>query len=146
VSRTKLAAEAWGAVLRAHAALVPQMDRLLQDTAGMPLRWYDVLLELSDVEGARLTMGELADRVVLSRTRVSRVVDELESAGLVWRDANPDDRRSSYAVLTPAGRRAFDKAAPFYRRAISDTFAAELSDAELRTLRNALGRVARSAD
>lgn len=141
MSRTKLAADAWGAVLRTHAALVPAMDRRLQDEAGIPLRWYDVLLELSDAPDDRLTMGELADRVVLSRTRVSRVVDELEEARLVRRDAHEVDRRSSYAVLTAAGRRTFDAAAPVYRRAITDTFATGLSDAELRAVRDVLGRV-----
>lgn len=143
MSRTKLAAEAWGAVLRAHAVLVPQLDRHLQAEAGLPLRWYDVLLELSAARDTRLTMGELADRVVLSRTRVSRVVDELEGAGLVRRDANDADRRSAYAVLTPAGRTAFDAAAPVYRKAIARWFAAPLDDAELATVRDALDRVAR---
>ena len=142
MSRTKLAAEAWGAVLRAHAALVPQMDRLLQDEAGLPLRWYDVLLELSAAPDDRLTMGELADRVVLSRTRVSRVVDELAAAGFVRRDVNDVDRRSAYAVLTAAGREAFTAAAPVYRRAIARSFAAAMDDAELAVVRDALGRVA----
>jgi DNA-binding MarR family transcriptional regulator len=142
MSRTKLAADAWGAVLRAHAALVPAMDRALQEQAGMPLRWYDVLLELSGEKDGRLTMGELADRVVLSRTRVSRVVDELEEAGLVRRDVHEVDRRSSYAVLTPAGRKAYEAAAPVYRRAITQQFAARLDDAELATIRDALGRAA----
>lgn len=145
MSRTKLAAEAWGAILRTHAALVPEMDRRLQDSAGLPLRWYDVLLELSDAPDARLTMGELADRVVLSRTRVSRVVDELETVGLVRRLVNEEDRRSAYAVLTAAGRRSFDAAAPIYRRSITSLFAASLSDDELALLRDALGRVAAGA-
>ncbi len=140
MSRTKLAAEAWGAVLRAHAALVPQMDRLLQDEAGLPLRWYDVLLELSAAPEHRLTMGELAERVVLSRTRVSRVVDELAAEGLVRRDVHETDRRSSYAVLTRKGSTAFDRAAPVYRRAIAASFAGPLDDAELIALRDALGK------
>jgi DNA-binding MarR family transcriptional regulator len=144
MSRTKLAADAWGAVLRAHAALVPAMDRELQEQAGMPLRWYDVLLELSGEPDGRLTMGVLADRVVLSRTRVSRVVDELEGAGLVLREVHDADRRSSYAVLTPAGRRAHTAAAPVYRRVILRQFAALLDDAELATIRDSLGRVAQS--
>lgn len=141
MSRTKLAAEAWGAVLRTHAALVPQLDRRLEEQTGLPLRWYDALLELSAAPDGRLTMGELAARVVLSRTRVSRVVDELERARLVRRDANAADRRSAFAVLTPAGRRAFDAAAPVYRRAIAEGFAAALADEELEVVRDLLGRV-----
>jgi DNA-binding MarR family transcriptional regulator len=146
VSRTKLAAEAWGALLRAHASLVPRIDQVLTSRADLPLRWYDVLLELADTGGHRLTMGELADRVVLSRTRVSRVVDELAVRGLVRRETHERDRRSAYAVLTPLGRTRFDRAAPVYRRAIVEEFAAALTEDELRTLRDALDRTIRGAD
>src|SRR5262249_37572966 len=75
--RTKLATDAWAGLLQVHAALVPKLDRLLTQTTGLPLSWYDVLLELAAAPGGQLLMGELAERVVLSRTRVSRIVDEL---------------------------------------------------------------------
>src|SRR5215212_6792886 len=96
-------AAAWGALLKVHAALVPRLDRELQEAHGLPLTWYDVLLELNAAPGKRLTMGELGSVAAVSRTRVSRVVDELVRAGLVAREPNPDDRRSGFATLTPAG-------------------------------------------
>lgn len=145
VSKTKVAAEAWGAVLRTHAVLVPEMDRRMQQGAGIPLRWYDVLLELTAAPQERLLMGELADRVVLSRTRVSRVVDEMEAVGLIRREARETDRRSSYAVLTASGRSTFASSAPVYRAAISEAFASVLTQEELGVLRDLLGRVVRSA-
>lgn len=141
MSRTKLAAEAWGSVLRVHAALVPEMDRLMQDEAGLPLRWYDVLLELAAAGDQRLTMGQLGEKVVLSRTRVSRVVDELEAAGLIRRDVNEADRRSSFAVLVPAGHRAFSAAAPVYRRLITQMFGDALDRDELLVIRDSLSRL-----
>lgn len=116
------AERAWEALLRLHAALLPRLDRAVARDGGMPLGWYDVLLELND-GGGRLTMGELADRVVLSRTRVSRLVDELTGAGLVAREPNPDDGRSAFAVLTPEGRRRFLAAARAYLPAIEREFA-----------------------
>jgi DNA-binding MarR family transcriptional regulator len=140
-SRRRLAADAWGAVLQAHAALVPSLDRQLQRAVGLPLAWYDVLLELSAVPDGRLRMSDLADRVVLSRTRVSRLVDELAAAGLVRREQNPDDRRSAYAVLTDRGRARFTEAAPIYLAGIEEQFARSLSDDELRTIAGALRRV-----
>src|SRR5918994_6126227 len=100
------AEEAWAAVLRVHARLVPRLDREMQAATGLPLAWYDVLLELHSA-GDRLRMSELGERVVLSRTRVSRIVDELERDGLVVREANPEDGRSSHALLTDEGRRRF---------------------------------------
>ena len=68
-------------------------------------------------------MGQLSDRVVLSRTRVSRLVDELVAAGLVAREPNPDDGRSAFAVLTAEGRRRFLAAARAYLPAIDREFA-----------------------
>ena len=92
-SRRQLAADAWGALLQTHAALVPELDRSLRSHSGLPLAWYDVLLELSAADDGRLRMSELAERAVLSRTRISRVVDELVRAGLVSREPNPVDAR-----------------------------------------------------
>lgn len=140
-SRRQLAADAWGALLQTHAALVPELDRSLRSHSGLPLAWYDVLLELSAADHGRLRMSELAERAVLSRTRISRVVDELVRAGLVAREPNPVDARSSYAVITTEGRQRFEASAPHYVGQIEKRFAAGLSDDELGTIARALRRV-----
>jgi DNA-binding MarR family transcriptional regulator len=140
--RSRRAARAWAALLAAHAALVPRLDQLLQQASRLPLSWYDVLLELAASPGGRLTMGELAQRVVLSRTRVSRVVTELETAGLVQREDNPDDGRSAFAVITADGLARYRAAAPRYLEAIEGQFAAGLTDAELDCLATALRKAA----
>ena len=140
-SRRKLAGDAWGALLQVHAALVPELDRELRRRTGLPLAWYDVLLELRGAPDHRLTMSELGDRVVLSRSRVSRVVDELVGQGLVAREPNPADARSAYAVLSAAGEQRFLEAAPVYVSGIEQGFAAGLSETELRTITSALERV-----
>ena len=69
-SRRRLAADAWGALLQTHAALVPQLDRAVREHSGLPLAWYDVLLELATADEGRLRMSDLSARVVLSRTRI----------------------------------------------------------------------------
>jgi DNA-binding MarR family transcriptional regulator len=140
-SRTKLAADAWGALLQVHAVLVPRIDRAIRRDAGLPLGWYDVLLELQAAVDGRQTMSELGQRVVLSRTRVSRVVDELAAEGLVRREPHPSDARSAYAVITDAGRDRFRRAAPVYRERIKREFAEGLTDHELELLVRALGKV-----
>jgi DNA-binding MarR family transcriptional regulator len=139
--RPRLAVDAWAALLQVHAALVPRLDRTLLQAAGMPLSWYDVLLELAAAPGRRLIMSELAQRVVLSRTRVSRIVDELVAAGLVWREGNPDDGRSAFAVLTEDGLARYRTAAPHYLAGIEREFADGLSDAELKSVVTALRKV-----
>jgi len=133
--------ETWGALLKVHATLVPRLDRELQDAHGLPMTWYDVLLELNGAPDRRLTMGQLGSVAAVSRTRVSRVVDELTRAGLVVREANPDDGRSAFAALTPAGREALRKAAPTYVAAVRRDFADHLSAREAEVLAGALRKV-----
>ena len=131
---------AWAAILRVHAAVLPRLEHELAAT-GMPLSWYDVLLELNAAPDRRLRMTELGARAVLSRERVSRVVDELERAGLVRRDRNPDDGRSLLAVITDDGRARLRAAAPTYLGGIERHFGAHLADDEARTISAALFRV-----
>jgi DNA-binding MarR family transcriptional regulator len=127
-------------LLQTHAALVPELDRSMRAHSGLPLGWYDVLLELAAEPEGRLRMTALAERAVLSRTRISRVVDELVRAGLVAKEPNPDDARSSYAVITAEGRRRYEKSAPHYLEQIEERFATGLTDDELRTIARALRR------
>ena len=134
-------ADTWGALLKVHAALVPLLDRELQEAHGLPLTWYDVLLELNSAPDRRLTMGQLGSVAAVSRTRVSRVVDELVRAGMVARQPNPDDGRSAFAVLTPAGRAALRKAAPTYLAAVQREFADHLTAREADALASALRKV-----
>jgi DNA-binding MarR family transcriptional regulator len=131
---------AWAGVLRVHAAVVPRLERELA-AVGMALSWYDVLLELNAAPERRLRMTELGARAVLSRERVSRVVDELERAGLVRRERNPDDGRSLLAVVTDEGRARLRAAAPTYLAGIARHFGAHLGDDEARVLHAALARV-----
>ena len=139
--REELGLVAWSLLLRTHAALMPRLGRELERRCHLPLAWYDVLLELNSAPGRRLRMQELGNRVVLSRTRVSRIVDELTAAEMTRREADSDDRRGSYAVLTDSGRQAMRDAAPVYLAGIAAHFTSRLSDDELRILQSALTRV-----
>lgn len=132
---------AWAALLRVHAALVPRFDRELREAAGMPLAWYDVLLELHAAPEGRLRMSDLGERVVLSRTRVSRVVDELVDAGLVRREANPHDGRSAFATLTKTGGRRLRAAAPTYLDSVDRHFTQHLTEVEQKAITRGLNRV-----
>ncbi|HEX7715971.1 MAG TPA: MarR family transcriptional regulator [Marmoricola sp.] len=131
---------AWAGLLRVHAAVVPKLAKELA-TVGLPISWYDVLLVLNAAADRRLRMTELGEQAVLSREQISRVVTELERAGLVERTPNPDDKRSSYATITPAGRTRLREAAPTYLAAIERHYTRHLTDSEIRTLVRALGKV-----
>jgi len=134
--------DAWRWLLRTHAAVVPAIAADLARAGVVPLAWYDVLLELANAPDRRLRMSQLGERAVLSRTRVSRIVDELEREGLVERVADPHDRRATIAALTPAGRRAVARAAPHYLDSVERHFSSLLDDHEREVVARALQKVA----
>lgn len=132
---------AWRALLLAQNAVLRAIEADLERAGCVPLAWYDVLLELNATEDRRLRMQELASRTVLSRTRVSRLVDDLVAEGCVSRAPDPADGRVSYAVLTPAGRTALRKAAPVYLAGIRRHFTDHLTATERSRLATTLGKV-----
>ncbi len=133
---------AWRGLLNAHAAVVGRIERDLAAAEGayLPLTWYDVLLELNGA-GGRLRMQDLGDRVVLSRTRVSRLVDELSRRGLVVREPDDTDGRVTYAAVTAEGKKILRATAPRYRRGIEEHFTKHLTPDEQRIIATALSRV-----
>ncbi|NYI99789.1 DNA-binding MarR family transcriptional regulator [Nocardioides thalensis] len=131
---------AWAALLRTHAAVLPKLERALVKT-GLPLTWYDVLLVVNAAPDRRLRMTELGRQAVVSRERVSRVVSELEREGLMERQPNPDDKRSSFAAITPEGRKRLKSAAPTYLAAVARHYLAHLDPDEIAVIATALSRV-----
>lgn len=137
---------AWRGLLVAHSRLVPAMEADLRAAGQVSLSWYDVLLELNAAPGRRLRMSELSQRAVLSRSRVSRIVDELAAAGLAERQPDQADGRSSFAALTPAGRSALRRAWPVYRQAIRRHIGAHLTAQQCRQLAALLQQAAAGAE
>ncbi|GAA4552193.1 MarR family winged helix-turn-helix transcriptional regulator [Amycolatopsis samaneae] len=138
--------DAWRALLLAHNTAVRAIEQDVQRNGRVPLTWYDVLLELNAAGEDGLRMQEVANRVVLSRTRVSRLVEEMVRAGLVDRRLDPADKRASSAVITEEGRRALRETAPVYLDSIRAHFSSHLSGEEARILAEALGKVAHLRD
>src|SRR3712207_4380212 len=95
---------AWGGLLRTHQELVSAMSEELEHEHGIALTSYDVLRQLALADG-RLRMRDLAERVMLTRPGLTGVVNRLEAAGLVAREATAEDGRGLNARITPAGTR-----------------------------------------
>ena len=133
---------AWRALLLAHSGAVRAIEADLAASGTIPLSWYDVLLELNAAPGRRLRMQDLAARVLLSRTRVSRLVDDIVHAGLVERIPDPDDGRATFAVITPKGRDELRHTAPRYLAGIDVHFASLFTAKEREQLTGLLQRVA----
>jgi DNA-binding MarR family transcriptional regulator len=141
MSHSDAGLDAWRAMLLAYNAAMRGIDNDLEASGSIPLTWYDVLLELNAAPNGRLRMQDLADRVVLSRTRVSRLVDEMVTDNLVVKIRDEIDRRVVWAQITDVGRKSFKQTAPRYLRGIEDHFSSHLTDAERKVLATALGKV-----
>jgi DNA-binding MarR family transcriptional regulator len=134
---------AWRAFLRSHSLMLRQIDEDLAAAGLPPLGWYDVLWALYEAPEHHLQPSELADAIVLSRSGLSRLVDRIEEAGLVRRQACPGDRRAIHVVLTDEGGRMLDEMWPVYARGIADHFLPALGEHAC-TLRKAMESVAES--
>ncbi len=131
----------WRTFLRTHTGVVRRLERDLSVEAGMPLGWYDVLLQLVEAPQRRLRMAELADRVLLSRSGLTRLVDRLQSEGLVTREPFPGDARGMYTVLTSAGFERLRAASPTHLAGIQEYWLSRFTDDELRELQRLLSRL-----
>ena len=138
---SELELAAWRTLLRAHDQVVRRLEVELLAEHDLPLPSYDVLLQLAESPDRRLRMTELADRVLLSRSGLTRLVDRLEQGGLVARAICPGDARGTHAVLTEAGLARLRTAAPTHLRGIAEHMTSKLTAAELTTLTALLGRL-----
>lgn len=110
----------WRAFLRAHATVVGRLGADLEREHQLPLTHYDVLVQLSEAPGRSLRMTTLAERVLLSRSGLTRLADRLERDGLLRREACPSDARGTLAVLTEAGLDRLREAWPTHLRGVAD--------------------------
>ncbi len=106
-----------------------------------PLTWYDVLVALYQAPNKKLRMSELAEKVVLTPSGLTRVVERLEKEGLVQRERTQEDRRGSYAVITRESKRAFLQAWPTYEQGIYAFFISMLDEEECRVIEKGLARI-----
>jgi DNA-binding MarR family transcriptional regulator len=133
---------AWRAFLRAHSTMLRRISLDLEEAGLPPLTWYDVLATLRDAPERRLRQVEIAERVLLSNSGLSRLIDRIESKGLVQRVQCPDDRRSLNVELTDEGQEMLDRMWPVYARGIAEDFLPALGSnpCEIRETLEAVGR------
>jgi DNA-binding MarR family transcriptional regulator len=132
LSKRELAA--WRGMLETHSRVVAELDAELVRDHGLPLTSYEVLMNLSDAEGHKLRMGELADRLLLSRSGITRVADRLERQGLIVRERCTDDGRGFFAHLTDQGSEMVGAARPDHLAGVRRHFLDRLTPQEVDAL------------
>jgi DNA-binding MarR family transcriptional regulator len=129
---TRLANDAWEALLSAHARLMKEFaaQDVWQD---LTMREYDVLYTLSKCPEP-LRIRELHRHVLLSQPALSRMVDRLVERGFVERRPDPADGRGVRLALTGAGRDKQRQVGRGHARSVARAVAAALSPDEVRQL------------
>jgi DNA-binding MarR family transcriptional regulator len=125
---------AWKGMLAAHSRLTAQLDAELERDHGLGLTSYEVLRNLADAPAGRMRMSELADRLLLSRSGITRLADRLVTKGLIERERCSDDGRGYNAQLTERGRALVTAARPDHLAAVRRIFLSQLDDEEVDTL------------
>lgn len=124
----------WRAYLALQARLAARLNRELQRTSGLSLSDYDVLVQLTDVPDGRLRAFELGDALQWDKSRVSKQVARMATRDLVAKEECEADRRGAYVVLTPAGRRAIEEAAPAHVELVRQLIFDTLTPTQVRAL------------
>ena len=132
---------AWRGFLETHARVTRALDAEMRAEHGLPVSSYEVLMFLADAPGQRLRMAEIADRVLLSRSGLTRLVDRLVALEYVRRNACADDGRGSYAELTEAGAAKLEAARRTHLAGVREFFLERLGDEDQRALGDAWDKV-----
>ena len=131
----------WRSLIEVTTGVMATLDVELRAEHGLSLGEYEVLVLLSEAPDLSLRMTDLAGRLRLSPSGITRRVDGLVRAGLVERRQCPSDRRGSNAVMTDEGLRRLREAAPTHVRGVRAHFVDQLSEKELADIGSALANV-----
>jgi DNA-binding MarR family transcriptional regulator len=139
------ALDAWASLLRGHAAITRALSAELEAEHCLTINDYEALFLLSRAEEGRLRRVDLAERLLLTASGVTRLLDGLERAGLVERGFCASDRRVTYAVLTAAGRARLEEASASHLAGVRAFLEERFSGDELDQLAELLGRLPEAA-
>lgn len=121
---------AWRSFLEVSDRVANAISDGLKTNSELTADDYDVLVHLSEADDERLRMTELSQRLVHSQSRLTQRIDRLAKKGFVCREKCSNDRRSTFACLTPAGRSALEAAAPHHVVDVRAALIDRLSPAE----------------
>jgi DNA-binding MarR family transcriptional regulator len=138
---TEAEMRAWQALMHAYHQVIRTLDRELREEHDLALAAYDVLLRLARAPGRALRMTDLAQRVMLSPSGLTRLVDRLVAKGLITRETDPEDGRVALARLTEDGLRHLRRAARTHLRGIREHFTGRLTEAQLADVASGLETV-----
>jgi DNA-binding MarR family transcriptional regulator len=141
LSQQASALDAWVRLIRGHASVTREISAQLEAEHGLTINDYEALLHLARAEDGRMRRVDLAQKLILTASGVTRLLDGLERSGLVERASCSSDRRVTYAVLTGAGRERLETASGSHITSVRTFFEERYSEQELDQLAGLLGRL-----
>lgn len=133
--------EVWRAFLLGHAAIARMLTRALHEDRALPLTWFEVLDALQSTRGQMRVM-ELAERVMVHPSSLSRQINGLEDAGFVIRERlNDDDNRAVMVTITKEGRETWRGASAVYHRIVKRAFTNQLTETDVIALHRIFNKV-----
>ena len=134
-------ARGWRDFVQTFGTVMQQLDQDMQADQDTPLAWFDVLVHLNEAPEGRLRMHELAESLVLVPSSLTRLIDRMNSAGLVEREPCPEDRRVVYCVITVEGRAVYHRVRPGHNARVRERFMQYLNREDVAALRRIFSKV-----
>jgi DNA-binding MarR family transcriptional regulator len=141
---TTSAPDLWFSFVRAHRLMIREVERRLAGAGLPPYAWYDALWGLESGPNGTRRMHELADALAIERYNLTRLIDRLESEGLVTRARSTDDGRAAFVTITREGRAMRKKMWKIYQATIADLFLTQFDPADEQRFADALDRAAQA--
>jgi DNA-binding MarR family transcriptional regulator len=132
---------AWRGLVQMTSRLDARLNRQLQQTSGLSLADYDVLVLLTEAADGRLRVFEIAEDLHWEQSRLSHHLARMQRRGLVTREECTTDRRGAFVVLTPVGRKAIEQAAPAHVATVRRLIFDGLSKEQVATLESTVSEV-----
>lgn len=133
--------ELFALLLETNARLSRSLGVELEAECGLPLAWFEVLLQLRKAPEGRMKMNEVAQAIVHSTGGTTRLIDRLQESNLVVRQNCPNDRRAIYVAITADGNQRLDRALDVHLEYLDHHVASRLTSAERRTLTTLLTKL-----
>ncbi|MFF0377720.1 MarR family winged helix-turn-helix transcriptional regulator [Actinoplanes missouriensis] len=131
----------WQTFVESSWALHTRMEDELRAATGLSMNDYHVLVALAEATDRRIRMGELANRLVLSPSRITYQINSMIKRGLVRKESCADDGRGQEAVLTETGLRTLREAAPAHLKTVRERFIDHLDDEELAVIGRVFAKI-----
>jgi DNA-binding MarR family transcriptional regulator len=132
--------DAWRGIIFANAKVLRAVERKLEKHSGISLAFLDALGRLYDAPEGRLRMQDLQERSLFTHSGMTRLIDRLETAGLVHRESVPGDRRVVSVVITPKAKRLYERAFARHQADLEEAFARRLTSAQHEAVAEALSQ------